>query len=61
MLGDNISTVDWPASGEIDIMENIGKEPSIYHGSLHMTGGDLTEKYTLPNGKNSHPPFTSTA
>ena len=47
MLGDNIATVDWPACGEIDIMENIGKEPSINHGSLHMTGGDLTEKYAL--------------
>jgi beta-glucanase (GH16 family) len=51
MLGDNITTVDWPACGEIDIMENIGKEPSIDHSSLHMTGGDLTEKYTLPNGE----------
>jgi beta-glucanase (GH16 family) len=51
MLGDNITTVDWPACGEIDIMENIGKEPSINHGSLHMTGGDLTEKYALPNGE----------
>jgi beta-glucanase (GH16 family) len=51
MLGDNITTVDWPASGENDIMENIGKEPSITHSSLHMTGGDLTEKYTLPNGE----------
>ena len=51
MLGDNIATVPWPACGEIDIMENIGKEPSIAHSSLHMTGGDLTEKYTLPNGE----------
>jgi beta-glucanase (GH16 family) len=51
MLGDNITTVGWPASGEIDIMENIGKEPSIYHSSLHMTGGDLTEKYTQPTGE----------
>lgn len=51
MLGDNIATVPWPACGEIDNMENIGKEPSIVHSSLHMTGGDLTEKYTLPNGE----------
>ena len=51
MLGDNITTVDWPACGEIDIMENIGKEPSIYHGSLHMIGSDLTQKYTLPSGE----------
>jgi beta-glucanase (GH16 family) len=51
MLSDNITTVPWPASGEIDNMENIGKEPSIAHSSLHMTGGDLTEKFTLPNGE----------
>jgi beta-glucanase (GH16 family) len=50
MLGDDISTVHWPACGEIDIMENIGKEPSINHGSLHMAGGDLTAKYALPAG-----------
>ena len=36
MLGDNIGSVGWPTCGEIDIMENIGKEPSINHGSLHM-------------------------
>jgi len=27
MLGDDIDKVGWPACGEIDIMENIGKEP----------------------------------
>ena len=56
MLGANIDTVSWPACGEIDIMENIGKEPSINHGSLHMpaagTSNDdqLTGSYTLPGG-----------
>ena len=25
----------WPASGEIDIMENIGSEPSTVHGTIH--------------------------
>ena len=29
MLGDNIGSVGWPASGEIDIMENIGREPNL--------------------------------
>ena len=28
MLGDDIDKVGWPECGEIDIMENIGKEPS---------------------------------
>jgi beta-glucanase (GH16 family) len=51
MLANNISAVPWPASGEIDIMENIGKEPDIYHSSLHMTGGDRTETYKHPNGE----------
>ena len=38
MLGDNINTVGWPKSGEIDIMENIGKEPAIVHGTMHGPG-----------------------
>jgi beta-glucanase (GH16 family) len=28
----------WPAGGELDIMENIGKEPTVVHGSIHGTG-----------------------
>ena len=38
MLGDDIDKVGWPACGEIDIMENIGKEPAIIHGSIHGPG-----------------------
>jgi beta-glucanase (GH16 family) len=34
MLGDNISTVNWPACGEIDIMEHINNESTIY-GTIH--------------------------
>ncbi len=55
MLGDNITSVGWPACGEIDIMEMIGgndRENQI-HGTLHWndnghvyTGGT----YTLTNG-----------
>jgi beta-glucanase (GH16 family) len=46
MLGDDIDKAGWPACGEIDIMENIGKEPSMIHGSIHgpgYTGGDGIE------------------
>jgi beta-glucanase (GH16 family) len=54
MLGDNIGQVGWPQCGEIDTMENIGKEPSIIHGSIHgpgYTGGTgVGTSYTLPNG-----------
>ncbi|WP_295180098.1 glycoside hydrolase family 16 protein [uncultured Christiangramia sp.] len=35
MLGADISEVGWPASGEIDILEYIGKEPGIVFTSLH--------------------------
>ncbi len=54
MLGDDIEKVDWPACGEIDIMENIGKEPATVHGSIHGPGYSGTEgieaRYTLPSG-----------
>jgi beta-glucanase (GH16 family) len=38
MLGDDINKVGWPACGEIDIMENIGKEPTLIHGTIHGPG-----------------------
>ncbi len=38
MLGDDIDKVQWPTCGEIDIMENIGKEPNIVHGTIHGPG-----------------------
>jgi len=38
MLGSDIGTVGWPQCGEIDVMENIGKEPAIVHGTMHGPG-----------------------
>jgi beta-glucanase (GH16 family) len=38
MLGGNINTAGWPACGEIDIMENIGREPASVHGTIHGPG-----------------------
>jgi beta-glucanase (GH16 family) len=38
MLGTNITTVGWPQCGEIDVMENVGREPSVNHGSVHGPG-----------------------
>ena len=50
MLGNDIDTVGWPRCGEIDIMENIGREPAIAHGTLHgpgySAGNGLTGSYT---------------
>ncbi len=38
MLGTNIGEVGWPASGEIDVMENVGRQPSRLYGTLHGPG-----------------------
>jgi beta-glucanase (GH16 family) len=54
MLGNNIDAVGWPACGEIDVMENIGREPSTVYGTLHGPGysgaGGLSASHTLSNG-----------
>ena len=47
MLGNNFKTVNWPYSGEIDIMENIGREPLKIHGTVHGPG------YSGGNGPSS--------
>jgi len=55
MLGSNIEEVDWPQSGEIDLMELRGQEPNIIHGSVHGPGysaGDaITKPFGLQNGR----------
>jgi beta-glucanase (GH16 family) len=54
-LGTNVGTVGWPRCGEIDIMENSGREPGRNRGSLHgpgYSGGNaITGTYSLGSGQ----------
>jgi beta-glucanase (GH16 family) len=51
MLGEG----KWPDAGEIDIMENIGKEPGTVHGTIHgpgYSGGKgIGKPFSLPAGR----------
>jgi beta-glucanase (GH16 family) len=54
MLGTDIDSVSWPNCGEVDIMENIGKEPATVHGTIHGPGysgaNGIGAGYNLPSG-----------
>jgi beta-glucanase (GH16 family) len=60
MLGSNISTVGWPASGEIDFMENVPASanpplgPTAIRSTIHVPGysggNGLGQNFTFPNG-----------
>jgi beta-glucanase (GH16 family) len=55
MLGEDIDTPGWPGCGEIDVMENIGKEPTLVHGTIHGPGYSgaqgIGAPYSIPDGK----------
>ncbi len=44
LLGSSLSTGGWPACGEIDIMEHLGRNPGWVHASVH------SNKYYFKNG-----------
>jgi beta-glucanase (GH16 family) len=53
-LGEDQKAVGWPRCGEIDVMENIGREPSIVHATIHgpgYSGGQgVGGPFDLPSG-----------
>lgn len=55
MVGDRVNCDGWPACGEIDIMENIGREPFTVHGTIHGPGYSgakgIGAPYRLTGGK----------
>jgi hypothetical protein len=56
MLGANIGTVNWPACGEIDIMEVLGHEPNKTYGTVHYgtvfpDNRNISRNLVLPDGK----------
>jgi len=57
MLGDDIAQVGWPKCGEIDIMENIGKEPALVHGTIHGPGYSGDKGIGSPFALPSNAPF----
>ena len=62
MLGDDIGQIGRPDSGETDIMENVGFEPSTVHGTLHGPGhsgaGGIGAGCSLTAGRHSPTPAT---
>ena len=54
MLSTDWSYGGWPESGEIDIMEHVGYDPNVVHGSVHTKaynhtiGTQKTSKLTIP-------------
>ena len=60
MLGEDVVTAGWPQCGEIDIMEVIGKQPTLVHGTVHGPGysgsSGITAQYELPGS----PPLADT-
>lgn len=56
LMGNNIATVNWPACGEMDVLErvNAAATPDWNEGSIHgtgFTGGNLGTRFSFPVGQ----------
>jgi beta-glucanase (GH16 family) len=56
LLGNNIATINWPACGEMDVLERVNAPltPDWNAGSIHgtgFTGADLGTQYDFPAGQ----------
>ena len=54
LLGSTLGEVGWPATGEIDVMEHIGREPTLAYGTIHGPGysgaNGIGASVSLPGG-----------
>jgi beta-glucanase (GH16 family) len=52
LLGSDIAEKGWPACGEIDVMEYIGKDPDLVYGTMHGPGysgqAGIGKRFCLP-------------
>jgi beta-glucanase (GH16 family) len=58
LMGNNIATANWPACGEMDVLErvNAAGTPDWNEGSIHgtgFTGGNLGTVFDFPSGQNA--------
>lgn len=55
LLGDDITSVGWPACGEIDVMEYRGQQPTVtaatVHGPTYYGGNGVGRQFQLPGGQ----------
>ena len=64
MLGSSISSIGWPACGEIDIMEHVGFDEGNIHASIHTTaynhilGTQKTAHINVPTATDSFHVYT---
>jgi beta-glucanase (GH16 family) len=61
LLGENLGEVGWPSAGEIDILEIIGREPTLAHGTIHgpgySGGAAIGSPVSLPDNAPFHEDF----
>lgn len=58
MLGQNIGTAGWPRCGELDIMEHVGYDPGVIHGTTHTQAYNHV-KHTEKTGTDTIPDVTT--
>ena len=59
LLGANLGKVGWPGAAEIDIMETIGREPTLAYGTMHGPGFSGANGIGAPVSLPDNAPFSA--